>query len=112
MHTSTRYRIRFTRNIIFGVGHGLLGYVAMVAIYNKALTTDRILAHNQEALGPIVSYDVKAPDSIAAGASFRVEVLARDHTGKTVKTDNTTEVTVSSEEAIVFDADEDGNYGT
>lgn len=93
------------------VGSGMSGQVSMVAIYDKELSSSQVNAHYQEALGPVVSYDIKAPDSIDAGAEAVVTVKGRDVTGKTVKTENTRTVTMTSDDpSIKFDSDLDGNY--
>lgn len=93
-------------------GQGLAGVLSMIALYDRRLTQIEIDSHYNESLGPIVSYDVEVPSDVAAGQEFDVVVKGRDITGKTVKTDNTTEVSVTSDADIVFDADEDGNFGT
>jgi len=96
----------------FSIGPGMGGSVSMMALYNTALTQTQVETHYQEALGPVVRYDVQTPEAVNSGVEFGVVVKARDVTGKTVKTDNTTLVTVTSDDTIVFDADNDGNYGS
>jgi len=92
-------------------GQGLTGYLSMIALYNRRLSQAEITAHYQESLGPIVSYDVEVPENIQAGEEFDVVIKGRDITGKTVKTDNSTEVSVFSDGDIEFDADGDNDFG-
>lgn len=92
------------------MGQGLVGLLSMVAIYNRRLTPTEVNEHYFESLGPILSYDVVLPE-VQAGAEFDVIIKSRDITGKMVKTDNTTEVTIASDADIEFDADEDTIFG-
>ena len=92
-------------------GLGMAGDLAALALYDKVLTLPDFEAHYLEAVGDIVSYDVQGPESVAANSEFNVTAVARDVTGKRVLTDNTAVVTfTSSDPAIEFDSDGDGNF--
>lgn len=92
-------------------GQGMSGLIGMLAIYDRALDPVTIESHYLEALGPIQTFEVTAPEAIQAGDDFDVRVRARDITGKTVKTDSTTQVRMTSDNDILFDSDNDGNFG-
>lgn len=93
-----------------GVGQGMSGAVANLAIYDRALDPVTIQSHYLEALGPVSYFELSAPEGIQAGDEFDVRVQARDVTGKTVKTDNTTQVLLTSDDDIEFDGDNDGIF--
>lgn len=104
-----------TGNVLLPVkifpGLGMSGDVGPLAIYDKVLTLTDIQDHYAEAEGAIVSYDVYGPDFVAAGDEFNVTARSRDITGKRVITNNTEDVTFTSDDpAIEFDADGDGNF--
>jgi len=93
-------------------GSGLIGLMSDVALYDVALTTGQINAHYGEAVGAVTSFKVQTnQDEVSPGETFITTVKARDITDKTVKTDNATEVTVSSLDTVEFDADGDGVFG-
>lgn len=100
----------FPNNLM--VGAGMSGQVSMLALYDKPLGAQQVKEHYQEALGPVVSYNIQGPDKIDAGAEFFVTILGRDVTGKTVSTEDSRVVTITApgDPSIRFDADLDGDY--
>lgn len=92
-------------------GLGMYGLLSCLAVYDRGLDPVTITAHYQEALGPVTTYEITPQSDVTAGSEFDVRVQARDVTGKTVKTDSSTQVLMSSDDNIEFDGDGDGIFG-
>jgi hypothetical protein len=104
-----------TGNVLFpsvlSLGLGMAGRVSDFAIYNKALDALALRAHYLEALGPVDYLELQGPDTVRAGTDFDLTVIARDITGKRVTTDNSTQVALVNDDGLIFDGDNDGNFG-
>lgn len=96
---------------IINAGQGMAGQIAALAFYDKPLTLQDFKDHYDQAVGILERYDILTQSSVEAGSSFDVTARSRDVTGKRVLTDDSTDVTFSSDDAAIeFDGNENGTF--